>query len=50
MLVGAGFALGGALVALLFLPARARDEEGQRVITVEVEPIGDGDLVSERVA
>jgi EmrB/QacA subfamily drug resistance transporter len=50
MLVGAGFALGGALVALLFLPARAHDEEGQRVITVEVEPVEDGDLLSERVA
>jgi hypothetical protein len=50
MLVGAGFALAGALVALLFLPARARDEEGQRVITVEVEPVEVDGLVTERVA
>jgi EmrB/QacA subfamily drug resistance transporter len=50
MLVGAGFALGGALVALLFLPARARDDEGQRVITVQVEPVEDDALLTERVA
>ena len=39
MLIGAGFALAGALVALVWLPARARDEGTQRVISVELEPI-----------
>lgn len=48
MLVGAGITLVGALVALLFLPSRERDE--QRVITVDVEPGPDTVLATERVA
>lgn len=50
MLVGAGSALAGAAVALLFLPARATANEVQRVITVEVEPATADGLVVERVA
>ena len=50
MLVGAVFALAGAVVAVLFLPARAREDEGQRVITLEVEADAEGDLEAERVA
>ena len=50
MLVGAGFALAGAVVALVFLPARARRDDEQHVITVDVEPMTSEDLVVERVA
>ena len=50
MLVGSVFALAGAVVALLFLPARAREPEDQRVVTVEVEPVEVDELVTERVA
>jgi EmrB/QacA subfamily drug resistance transporter len=50
MLVGSAFALAGAVVALLFLPARAPEDEGQRVITVEVEPVEADGLATERVA
>jgi predicted MFS family arabinose efflux permease len=39
MMIGAGFALAGALVALAWLPARARDDEPQHVISVEIESI-----------
>lgn len=50
MLVGAGFALAGALVALLFLPARADTERDQRVITVDVQPAAEDGVAMERVA
>ena len=50
MLVGSVFALAGAVVALLFLPARAREPEDQRVVTVEVEPVEVDGLVTERIA
>jgi hypothetical protein len=50
MLIGAGFALAGALVALVFLPARSEDADRQRVISVDVEPTLSEDLVAERAA
>jgi hypothetical protein len=40
MLIGAGFALAGAFVALMWLPARAKDDEAQHVISVEIDRRG----------